>query len=160
MGRRAVEETGNRYGRLTVQRRVDELSHNATWLCLCDCGNTAEVTGTHLRRDQGTRSCGCLKKEQGTAQIRQVAKAQIGAKHPGWKGEEVGYGALHIWLRDNKTKTGTCSRCGEERYTEWANLVDYNSRDPDDYIELCKPCHMRHDGHPWIGREAKLKESA
>lgn len=58
-----VDETGNRYGRLVVIRRDDNNSRkNATWLCLCDCGNTTVVSGYDLRHGN-KRSCGCLLQE-------------------------------------------------------------------------------------------------
>jgi len=55
-----IDETGNRYGRLTVIRRVGVgKGGNATWLCQCDCGGETIVNGGYLR-DGRTRSCGCL----------------------------------------------------------------------------------------------------
>ena len=52
--------TGQRFGRLTVIRRAG-LSQNreATWFCLCDCGNECIVRRTCLVRGY-TKSCGCL----------------------------------------------------------------------------------------------------
>jgi hypothetical protein len=57
-----IDRTGQRFGRLTVVRRVAERTKTPQWECLCDCGNTAIVTGCNLGR--GTNSCGCLHKEQ------------------------------------------------------------------------------------------------
>jgi hypothetical protein len=111
------------------------------------------VAGNHLRRARGTRSCGCHRREQATERIRAVATAATGEQHHSWKGTDVTYGALHIWVRKNKTKIGVCSVCGQERYTEWANVGHDYSRDLDDYIEVCKSCHMRKDEHPWLNRQ-------
>jgi hypothetical protein len=56
---RRIDETGNRYGRLTVlrvgEKRTRKILH---WLCKCDCGNEAEVRGYNLRCGKAT-SCGC-----------------------------------------------------------------------------------------------------
>lgn len=52
------DETGNRYGKLTVISLVKR-SPKAIWLCQCDCGNTTEVSGIDLRSGN-TKSCGCL----------------------------------------------------------------------------------------------------
>jgi len=56
------DETGNRYGRLTVLRRYDHTAHSglgAYWICRCDCGQEIAVLGAKLRNGN-TRSCGCL----------------------------------------------------------------------------------------------------
>lgn len=60
---RVIDETGNRYGRLTVIERSSSVRGAAAWLCQCDCGNTTVVIGTLLRKEDGTRSCGCLSVE-------------------------------------------------------------------------------------------------
>lgn len=57
------DETGKKYGRLTVVK-LDHIDRKkgAMWLCACECGCTTVVTGNRLRIGK-TRSCGCLKKE-------------------------------------------------------------------------------------------------
>lgn len=52
--------TGQRFGRLTVIKRVPSKNNNARWLCQCDCGNVTEVLGTTLRRGE-SKSCGCYR---------------------------------------------------------------------------------------------------
>lgn len=55
--------SGQRFGRLTALRKVNKTG-KAKWLCQCECGNTAAVSLSALRRKPvGTRSCGCLAKE-------------------------------------------------------------------------------------------------
>lgn len=56
--------------------------------------------------------------------------------------------ALHNWIARHKPggKTGVCSRCGEERYTEWADVGHRREYDLDNFVELCKPCHIELDG--------------
>lgn len=56
-----IDETGNRYGRLTVLRKYPGLGGTgAKWLCRCDCGMEIAVTGTKLRTGN-TKSCGCFR---------------------------------------------------------------------------------------------------
>lgn len=56
---RMVDESGKRYGRITVVSRSGTTSDGkVAWLCRCDCGNTTEVGGGHLRSGN-TTSCGC-----------------------------------------------------------------------------------------------------
>ena len=55
--------TGRRFGRLTAKEFAGmNYRHSATWLCVCDCGNTKIVDGSDLRKG-AVRSCGCLDKE-------------------------------------------------------------------------------------------------
>jgi hypothetical protein len=58
---------GGRFGKLTVVSRHRDGRRRAYWLCECDCGARAVVSGLHLR--QGiTKSCGCRRAEH-AAQI-------------------------------------------------------------------------------------------
>lgn len=75
----------------------------------------------------------------------EVRAKQSGVNHPRWQGEETSYKNLHLWLAKMKEKTGICSSCSQERYTQWANISGEYRRDPDDFIELCVPCHKRYD---------------
>lgn len=51
---------GQKFGRLTVTRYVEQRKRRAHWLCRCECGNELIVSGKHLRNGH-TQSCGCLK---------------------------------------------------------------------------------------------------
>jgi len=57
-----VNETGKRYGRLTVLRREGSNRWFAMWLCRCDCGKEVRVIGRNLRAGN-SNSCGCFRKE-------------------------------------------------------------------------------------------------
>lgn len=79
MGTPLKDETGNRYGMLTVLRRYDTSdpsSVGAYWLCRCDCGKEVAVQGTKLRNGN-TRSCGCL------AQMSKAERERLGFKTVG-----------------------------------------------------------------------------
>lgn len=71
---RVIDETGNRYGRLTVLYRTqptDKLrtDTNAYWLCACECGKVTVASGNNLRRGK-VQSCGCLRREQAPKNYR------------------------------------------------------------------------------------------
>lgn len=57
--------TNQRFGRLVVICKIKRRSNVGTviWLCRCDCGNLKEVKSSDLVWG-GTKSCGCLRKEQ------------------------------------------------------------------------------------------------
>lgn len=58
---RAIDLTGQHFGRLTAVRKTDERrGTSVVWECKCDCGNTTYVTGANLRRGNVT-SCGCTR---------------------------------------------------------------------------------------------------
>lgn len=60
---KAIDLTGQRFGRLTVVKFVGTDKHGSTlWKCKCDCESEVTVLANNLRRGH-TTSCGCLKKE-------------------------------------------------------------------------------------------------
>ena len=60
MGQKLIDETGNKYGKLTVLSLTKDKNGRTAWLCQCDCGNTKIVRGSDLRKNKIT-SCGCGK---------------------------------------------------------------------------------------------------
>lgn len=79
----------------------------------------------------------------------------VGEKHPQWKGDEVGYGALHLWIRTHKPKPadGRCEDCGKVKPLEAANISGKYLRDVNDFEWICRKCHMKKDG-----RAARMAE--
>lgn len=63
---KALDLTGERYGNLTVIKRVENSKNgHSNWLCKCDCGNYTTVHSGHLREKRGTKTCGCSWKKVG-----------------------------------------------------------------------------------------------
>lgn len=66
-----IDETGKRYGMLTViGRGPNDKNGKAQWYCKCDCGNTILSRGTDLRRNK-VLTCGCTSYEKGSQLIGQ-----------------------------------------------------------------------------------------
>lgn len=68
MGGKFKDLTGEKYGKLTVISRAENIvvANNlqyACWNCLCDCGGNVIVKTSDLKRGH-TQSCGCLQKER------------------------------------------------------------------------------------------------
>lgn len=60
MGRKAVDLTGMRFGKLVALEYTGKSNRSgAIWKCRCDCGNITYATNSHLRSG-GKTSCGCL----------------------------------------------------------------------------------------------------
>lgn len=65
--RTLVDITGLKVEELTVLSLKEYTFHGSrVWLCQCNCGNTVEVTGSQLLRQDGkhTKSCGCSKNKR------------------------------------------------------------------------------------------------
>jgi len=60
--KRADDLTGQKFGRLTVIKRVGTRSGDTAWLCGCDCGKEITTLGGNLCSGN-TKSCGCLHRE-------------------------------------------------------------------------------------------------
>jgi hypothetical protein len=66
-------------------------------------------------------------------------------RHWAWKGEKATYGSLHSWVRRILGKIKECVYCGNEKRIEWASISHHASRNLEDYIPLCVPCHREYD---------------
>lgn len=106
-------------------------------LCECGCGNPVNVRPYHRipRFIHGHH--------------RNQPRAE---KNFQWRGDEVGYDALHDWVNRYKERTGICEECGHcpvrkdgKVGTHFANISGEYLRDVDDYVELCPSCHKRMD---------------
>lgn len=90
-----------------------------------------------------------------------TSRDTVGENNVNWKGDEVGYDALHDWVSRKLGRPKKCEHCGlndSSRRYEWANKSHKYKRELDDWIRLCKKCHMRYDDamtKHWITRKAK-----
>jgi hypothetical protein len=68
-------------------------------------------------------------------------------KHPQWKGDSVGYFALHSWIQRYKGVANKCEHCKTKaaKLYVWANIDHKYRRNLDDYISLCQSCHIKYD---------------
>ena len=62
MGKRAIDLTGQRFGRYTVLERAGSDTYRASmWHCRCDCGTERIVRGKNLKSG-AIVSCGCYQR--------------------------------------------------------------------------------------------------
>lgn len=66
-------------------------------------------------------------------------------RHPHWKGETVGYYALHTWVKRNFGAAVECEECASTRNVEWSNTDRKYTRDRDTWRTLCASCHRIYD---------------
>lgn len=74
---------------------------------------------------------------------------QTGENNSSWKGSNATYAAFHYRVQAARGKAKRCEECGRNddkiKY-DWANMTG-NYHDMNDYKELCRSCHFKHDGH-------------
>ena len=58
-GRKPLELTGQRFGKLYVVSQAQNKNGNTYWNCICDCGNNIVVKGVNLKHGT-TQSCNCI----------------------------------------------------------------------------------------------------
>jgi hypothetical protein len=66
-----------------------------------------------------------------------------------WKGDKVGYRALHSWISRKRGQPHYCEVCKRDdlRYRQyhWANKSGKYKRELSDWIRLCVKCHKEFD---------------
>lgn len=73
-----IDITGQKFNRLTVVSRAENNKYkNATWNCICDCGNTLIVISRDLRGSH-TKSCGCIQKEKAKLTSKDITGQKFG----------------------------------------------------------------------------------
>lgn len=73
-----------------------------------------------------------------------ISKSQKGTKSKRWKGDDVSYRELHKWLRKEKGVPKICEHCGKKA-SDWANIDGLYRRNLEDFIPLCRSCHIKYD---------------
>lgn len=70
-------------------------------------------------------------------------------EHWKWKGDDVKYGALHMWVVNKLGKPETCEICKKNglkgHQIHWANKSGKYFRKLNDWIRLCVSCHGAYD---------------
>lgn len=59
---KALDITGQKFGRLTALCKAPSRGGKTYWLCRCDCGNEKEIQTCHLTGEK-VQSCGCIRQE-------------------------------------------------------------------------------------------------
>lgn len=100
-------------------------------------------------------SVASLGKKKSDEHREHIRLAQIGVvktygdKQWLWKGNKVGYYALHHWINRQLGKAWECVYCGKDRLDglriHWASISHHAKRDLNDYISLCVSCHKTYD---------------
>jgi len=137
--RKSAKLEGEKFGRLTVVKRVGSTKDGVLWECVCTCGVVKIIT-THMLRSGHVNSCGCLSRELNSGRFRAPRYVRDECKledHMVWR--------QYIFERDNYT----CVDCGKRgRHLQAHHIImrsecdelkfDYNNG-----VTLCVPCHVK-----------------
>lgn len=142
-----------KFNRLYCLEGYFEKNKRNNWkgLWLCDCGSLKVIQGCRVKAGE-YKSCGCYRSEL-TAK-RNIIESEDrnfshGENHHKWKADNVGYNALHSWIKNNYGKAKECENkeCeykNPKRY-DWANISGKYKRTRDDFVQLCVSCHKKYD---------------
>lgn len=89
---------------------------------------------------------------------------QLKEDNPDWRGEKVGYHAVHKWIQKSLIKPQTCRDCNQPKKLELANLSGEYKRDITDWEWLChryntsKDATKRKEGIRITAKEFLMKE--
>lgn len=103
--------------------------------------------GVYIRTKKVISSRGMLGKHQSESARDKIRKTKTGRLNPMWKGDKVGYHALHNWVKRHFPKPTKCNICQQEKsWLDLANISQDYKRDLVDWEWLCRKCHMIKDG--------------
>lgn len=82
-------------------------------------------------------------------EMKRIANLARDERNHNWKGDEVGYNALHTYINRKLGKPRECMDCGftsdNGRQFHWANISGNYTRDLSDWERLCASCHYKKD---------------
>ena len=78
-----------------------------------------------------------------------------GDKNPIWKGDKVGYGQLHKWVRSRKPVPVHCEKCKKDTKLQLSNIGGKYTRELSNWEYLCAKCHVYKDGTVYNLRNIK-----
>ena len=87
-----------------------------------------------------------LGRKQSEEHKRNIGLGHSNEKSYMWKGDNVGYSALHNWIRKNFPKPEICDNCREKKKLDASCATGLYNRDFKNWKYLCRRCHMLSDG--------------
>ena len=63
-----------------------------------------------------------------------------------WKGDNVGYGSLHDWVKRHFPAPEVCDNCRETKKLDLSCVTGKYNRNFSNWKYLCRKCHMESDG--------------
>lgn len=137
---KALDITGQRFGKLVALSKAPSRSGKTYWLCQCDCGNQKEIQTDHLTGGK-TSSCGCINRRgRSVIEFRKRIKIALveafGHKcaYCGLEAEPVLYDFHHLNPSEKKFGIGASANT-HSRMDSW--------NEAQKCVMLCANCHRR-----------------
>ena len=108
------------------------------------CFKDFKTTTSETKRRNG-KGGSCCSRKCYFEHLRKIIKK--GELSHNWKGDQIGYQGLHSWISKQLGKPKKCDFCKSlsEKVYDWANVSRLYKRDLEDWIRLCRKCHIRYD---------------
>ena len=74
-----------------------------------------------------------------------MSRAVISERRYNWTGDNVGYKALHKWIRTHLLEPEQCQNCDRKTDLDLSNITGEYSRDFINWKYYCRLCHNRFD---------------
>ena len=136
--KKATNEIGNKYGKLTVLQQDNTKSNGVYWICECECGNIVSVLGARLRNGH-TKSCGCIREKNTLSPNQKIGKytlLTLGSKSKGHKRWvcQCECGSIRL-VDESDLKQGRSRSCGCVRSWGEQNIAKILQQHQINYIK-------------------------
>lgn len=111
-------------------------------LCECGCGNFTNGNARYVYQHHNKGKHWKLSEQ---TKIR-MGLAKLSINNPNWKGDNVGYIPLHIYVKKRLPKPKFCEYCNKITPYDLANVTGIYNRNLENWKWLCRRCHMNTDG--------------
>jgi NUMOD3 motif len=75
-----------------------------------------------------------------------MKNTRLGKNNPAWRGDNVGYINLHVWVKTYLPRPKFCQKCNERPPYDLANITGIYNREFENWAYLCRRCHVKSDG--------------
>ena len=86
-------------------------------------------------------------KNKSKEEKKKISEHRMEEKNPIWAGDKVKRVALHQFVYSRLGKPKLCEHCKttKAKRFDWANKSRKYKRDLNDWIRLCRSCHIKYD---------------
>lgn len=142
-----------------IKKTVEGYPYEEFIYCGCGCKKTRSKIGTDRTERKYIKGHYILSEEE----RRKISISKLGENNASWKGDDVGYEALHDWVIKQFPKTEFCMICRKVPPYDLANITGIYNRERKNWGWFCRKCHVEYDNvlqKSWITRKNKSPESS